>query len=67
MRNILRHIILLLIQLIEFVEYRNLSLDEDDIDKKILYTLDLDGYEILTDTGWSKFQGIKKFQGNGYN
>ena len=41
MRKWLKKIILILIQLIEKYEYRNLELDEDDISKKIIDTIDI--------------------------
>lgn len=54
MIKFLKYIILSLIQLIERYEYSNLELDENDINKKILSSLNLHDYEILTDTGWSR-------------
>lgn len=54
MIKFLKYIILSLIQLIERYEYSNLKLDENDINKKILSSLNLHDYEILTDTGWSR-------------
>ena len=41
MRKWLKKIILILIQLIEKYEYRNLEIDEDDISKKIIDTIDI--------------------------
>lgn len=54
MINFLKNIIICLIQFIEKYEFHDLDLDEDDISKKIISSLELKGYEILTDTGWSK-------------
>lgn len=43
-----------IIYLIELYEYRNLKLDQDDINKKIISTLDIEslGIKVLTDTGY---------------
>lgn len=52
MNNILKILILLFIQFLEKIEYRNLSLDQDDVNKKILNTLELLNVEVETDSGW---------------
>lgn len=41
-----------LIELIEIYEYRNISLDEDDISKKILNSIKLMNIKVKTDTGY---------------
>ena len=63
-KKLLRNTILNLIQFIERIEYRNLELDENDIDKKILDSIDISSknIEVLTDTGWSKVTHIHKTQ-----
>ena len=52
MINILKNIIILLINFIEKIEYRGKSLNEDDITKKILSSLRLENMYVDTDTGW---------------
>ncbi len=54
----LKYFILLLIQLIEWYEYRNMNLDEDNVSKKIINSINLDNYEILTDTGFSELSEL---------
>lgn len=60
----LKYCILFLIQLIESYEYRNLDLDEDDISKKIIESVDISdqGLMINTDTGYKKVSHIHKTQ-----
>ncbi len=58
MINILKNIILNLIQFIEHIEYKHLDLNQDDITKKIILTLDLDGVYVDTDTGWEPISNI---------
>ena len=41
MKKFLKKIILSLIQLIEKFEYRNMDLDENDINKKIIDSIDI--------------------------
>lgn len=50
--NILIKIIKLSISLIESYEYRNMSLDENDISKKILNSIELSNIKTKTDTGY---------------
>lgn len=57
-----KKIVLWLIELLERFEYRNLDLDQDDVDKKIMDSLDLSGYEISTDTGNQKISQVHKTQ-----
>lgn len=52
MRKFLKNIILKLIKFIEIYEFKNMSLDENDINKKIISTINLEEFETLTDTGW---------------
>ena len=52
MKKTLKSIILYLIELIEKYEFRNLDLDENDVSKKIIKSIDIDDYEIETDTGF---------------
>lgn len=58
MIKILKLIILLMISLIERIEYRHTNLDQDDINKKILSTLNLDKVYVETDTGWERASNI---------
>jgi len=51
MKQILKYIILQIIEFIENYEYHNLFLDQEDPSKKILNTVSCD-YDVLTDTGW---------------
>ena len=51
-------IIKFLIQLIEIIEYKNLSLDEDDINKKILNSINVSGFKVKTDTGYEKITNL---------
>jgi len=62
MKIILKYIILFLIQLIEKWEYRNLSLDENDISKKIIDSIDLDNFYIDTPNGFKSIKSIHKTQ-----
>lgn len=57
--KILHNIILFLIECIEKYEYRNISLDEDDINKKILNTINInEDLKVMTDTGWKPITHI---------
>ncbi len=47
-------IIKFLINLVERIEYRNISLDEDDISKKILNSISVLDIKVKTDTGYEK-------------
>jgi len=58
MINILKLIILSLISLLEKIEYRTLNLNQDDINKKIISTLDLTDTYIDTDTGWESISSV---------
>ena len=64
MRNILKNIILFLIELIESYEYRNLQLDETDISKKIIDTVDIsgEGLKVLSHDGYHTITHIHKTQ-----
>jgi len=55
-------LILNLIQLIEFYQYRNLNLDENDINKKIISSKEIDGILISTDTGFKPISHIHDTQ-----
>lgn len=61
---LIRNIILFLIEVIEFIEYRKLNLNENDISKKIIETLDVsnENIEIETDTGFYKITHLHKTQ-----
>lgn len=63
-KKYLKHIILNLIQLIEKYEYRNLELDENDIDKKIIDTIDVSekDMKVLSHDGYHKITHIHKTQ-----
>jgi hypothetical protein len=52
MIKFLKIIVLFLISLIEHIEYRTLDLNQDDINKKIMSSLDLNDVYVDTDTGW---------------
>ena len=54
----IKKIIYFLIGLIEKYEYRNLSLDENDINKKILNTISNLDLKVKTDTGYEKATDI---------
>lgn len=54
----IKKIIYFLIELIEKYEYRNLSLDENDINKKILNTISGLNLKVKTDTGYEKATDI---------
>ena len=62
MKQLLKYIILFLIQLIEKWEYRNMSLNEDDIFKKILNTIELSNLYIDTPQGFKQITQIHKTQ-----
>lgn len=62
MRIFLKYIILILIQLIEKWEYRNMSLDEDDVSKKIMNSIDVNNFLIETPEGYSNIKSIHKTQ-----
>ena len=51
-KKILIFIIRNLIELIEKYEYRNISLDEDNISKKIIKSINLMNMKVKTDTGY---------------
>lgn len=63
-RKYLKHVILNLIELIEKYEYRNLELDENDIDKKIIDTIDVSDKDItvLGHDGYHKVTHVHKTQ-----
>ena len=52
LKSAVKRSILFLIELIEKYEFRNIYLDENDISKKIIKSIDIDDYEIETDTGF---------------
>ena len=54
----LKHIILLLISFIEVIEYRNIDLDQDDVSKKILNSIELNNINVWTDTGWEPLSHV---------
>lgn len=62
MIKLLKHIFLNLINLLERLEHRDLSLNQNDISKKILDTINLDDVMIKTDTGWEKISHVHKTQ-----
>lgn len=62
MKVILKIVILFLIQFLESIEYKNKQLDEDDINKKIIDTLNLFDLKVKTDTGYSDISNIHKTQ-----
>lgn len=62
MINFLKWVILILIQFIENIEYRNDNLDQDDVTKKLMDSLDLSDVMVNTDTGWETITHIHKTQ-----
>ena len=56
--NILINIIKFFINLIESIEYRNISLDEDDINKKIINSINTFGLKVKTDTGYEELSQL---------
>jgi len=56
-KKIIISILRLLIQIIEYVEFKNLNLNEKDNSKKILNSIKLEGFKSLTDTG---FESVSK-------
>jgi len=62
MRKILKYIILFLIQTIEKWEYKSLSLNEDDMSKKIINSIDINNFFIDTPNGFKPIKSIHKTQ-----
>lgn len=64
MRKLIKRLILFLIELIEKYEYRNLQLDEDDISKKIIDTIDISdqNMQILSHDGYHPITHVHKTQ-----
>ena len=64
MKKILKSIILFLIGLIERYEYRNMCLDEDDVSKKIIDTIDISdkNIRVLSHDGYHQITHIHKTQ-----
>jgi len=60
--KLLKYIILFLIQLIEKWEYRHMHLDENDISRKILDSIDVNNLYIETPEGFSKILQVHKTQ-----
>jgi len=50
-KKLLRKLILFTIEFIEKIEYQKIDLNQDDISKKILNSLDCN-FDVFTDTGW---------------
>lgn len=61
-KSILKIFILYLIELIEKYEYSHLKLDENNISKKIIESIDLNDLEIETDKGFKSITQIHKTQ-----
>ena len=63
-KEFLKYIILFLIQFIEKIEHKNLELNENDISKKIIETIDIsnENIKIKTDTGYKQITHIHKTQ-----
>jgi len=57
-KSVLIRMIKFLITLIEGVELSNLSLDEDDINKKILNSINVLGFGVKTDKGYEKLTDL---------
>jgi len=62
MKQGLKYVLLFLIQLIEKWEYRHMSLDENNIQKKILDTIILSNFKIETPQGFKPVKEIHKTQ-----
>lgn len=68
LKKILIELIEKSIELIEKYQYRNVSLDEDDISKKILKSISLIDIRVKTDTGYEAVSEIHLTQPfNHYN
>lgn len=59
-KNIIKYIILFLIQVIEQFEYKKIFLNENDINKKILNEIKLNDVQIDTPQGFKKVTQIYK-------
>jgi hypothetical protein len=57
-KSIIVSILKFLIQIIEWFEYRKLNLDENDNSKKIINSIELNGYKAFSDTGFEKASQI---------
>ena len=62
MYKYIQYFIYKLIQLVEYFEYFNKDLDQDDVDKKIMDSISLNGYKVLSDTGYVDMFEIHKTQ-----
>lgn len=62
MKGILKEAILWLIEKLEALEYRGYDFDEDDISKKIIDEVSLDGVEVKSDYGYVPASKILKTQ-----
>ena len=64
MRDVIRSLILFVIELIERIEYIGMGLDENDTSKKILDTVDISGcgYKVMTESGWRDLTHVHKTQ-----
>lgn len=58
MKLFLKRLILFLIEHLESWEYKNLELDENDVNKKILDTQEINDYLIETDTGYKPISHV---------
>lgn len=57
-KNVIVSIIKLIIQFVEKVEYNFISIDEDDISKKILNSISVSGHKVKTDTGYEELSDL---------
>ena len=57
-KQIIKYIILFIIEIIEKIEWRKKDLDQDDVDKKILNTISNLDIDVWSDTGWVKATDI---------
>ena len=60
--SLLIKFIYFIIEKVEYIEFRNHSLDENDIDKKIIRTTDVDNLKVMSDTGWVDVANIHETQ-----
>lgn len=63
-RKFLKNLLIILIEFIEKYEYKNLDLDEDDMSKKIVDTIDIsdENIKVLSHDGYHKITHIHKTQ-----
>ena len=58
----IKRFLLFIILIIEKIQYRNLDLDETDPNKKIINSLDLSGFSVLSDSGYVNMNQLHNTQ-----